>query len=79
MRFYEFEAKQLLNKSRIPLVQSEVANTVAEAAQIAADIGGPFILKAQAIAPGLAAVSTRELSDPAGAKAAAAELLAIDD
>ena len=79
MRFYEFEAKQLLKKHRIPLVQGEVANTADEAQKVASDIGGPVILKAQAIAPGLAAASVREAADPAGAKAAAAELLGLDD
>jgi succinyl-CoA synthetase beta subunit len=79
MRFYEFEAKQLLAKHRIPLVRSEVANTADEAEKIASDIGGPVILKAQAIAPGLAAAAMREAGDPTAAKAAAAELLAIDD
>ncbi len=79
MRFYEFEAKQLLQKHRIPLVQSEVAKTADEAEKIASDIGGPVILKAQAIAPGLAAQSMREAADPASAKAAATELLGIDD
>lgn len=79
MRFYEFEAKQLLHKHRIPLVRSEIANTADEAEQIASDIGGPVILKAQAIAPGLAAASAREVSDAAGARAAATELLEIDD
>jgi succinyl-CoA synthetase beta subunit len=70
MRFYEFEAKQLLKKHRIPLVQSELAQTADEAQKLAADIGGPVILKPQAIAPGVAAASMREASDPAGAKAA---------
>ena len=79
MRFYEFEAKQLLQKHRIPLVQSELAKTADEAAKAASDIGGSVILKAQAIAPGLAAASMREVSDPAGAKAAATELLGLDD
>lgn len=79
MRFYEFEAKQLLQKHRIPLVQSEVAKTADEVQRIASDIGGPVILKAQAIAPGMAASSVREVSDPAGAKAAATELLSLDD
>jgi succinyl-CoA synthetase beta subunit/citryl-CoA synthetase large subunit len=79
MRFYEFEAKQLLKKHRIPLVQSELAQTADEAQKLAADIGGPVILKPQAIAPGVAAASMREASDPAGAKAAAAELLGLDD
>ena len=79
MRFYEFEAKQLLQKYRIPLVQSEVAKTADEAQKVASDIGGPVIVKAQAIAPGLGAASMREVSDPAGAKAAATELLGLDD
>jgi len=79
MRFYELEAKQLLQKHRIPLVQGKVAKTADEAEKIASDIGGPLILKAQAIAPGLAAASVRTLADPAGAKAAAAELLGLDD
>ena len=79
MRFYEFEAKRLLEKHRIPLIQSELANTVQDAERIAADIGGPVILKAQVIAPGLAEVSTRKASSPAEAKAAATELFAIDD
>jgi len=79
MRFYEFEAKQLLKKHRIPLVQSELAKTADEAAKIASDIGGPVILKPQAIAPGVAAASAKELTDPAGVKAIATELLEIDD
>ena len=79
MRFYEFEAKQLLQKHGIPLVQSELAKTADEAAKVASDIGGSVILKAQAIAPGLAAASMREASDQAGAKAAATELLGLDD
>ena len=79
MRFYEFEAKQLLAKHRIPLVQSELAQTADDVARIASDIGGPVILKPQAIAPGVAASSMKEVGDPAEAKAAAAELLVIDD
>jgi succinyl-CoA synthetase beta subunit/citryl-CoA synthetase large subunit len=79
MRFYEFEAKQLLNKHGIPLVQSELVETPKEAKKVAAKIGGPVILKAQVIAPGLAAASVKEAADPASAKSAAAELLALDD
>jgi len=79
MRFYEFEAKQLLQKHGIPLVQSGHATTVKDAQRMASEIGGPVILKAQVIAPGLAAASVKEASDAPGAKAAAAELLQIDD
>jgi len=79
MRFYEFEAKQLLKKHGIPLVQSEVIRTADEAQKVASSIGGPVILKAQVIAPGLGAASVRKAADPAGARAAAAELLELDD
>ncbi len=79
MRFYEFEAKQLLQKHRIPLVQSELAKTPDDAERIASGIGGTVILKPQAIAPGVAASSMREAADPAAAKAAATELLGLDD
>ena len=79
MRFYEFEAKQLLQKHRIPLVQSELAKTPGDAKRIASGIGGTVILKPQAIAPGVAASSMREAADPAAAKAAATELLGLDD
>ncbi|MDH3728638.1 MAG: acetate--CoA ligase family protein, partial [Myxococcales bacterium] len=79
MRFYEFEAKRLLKKHGIPLVQSEVAETADEAKEAAAEIGGPVILKAQVIAPGLTAASVKEAADPAGAKTAAIKLLELDD
>jgi succinyl-CoA synthetase beta subunit len=79
MRFYEFEAKQLLKKHGIPLVQSELVETPKKAKKVATNIGGPVILKAQVIAPGLAAASVKEAADPASAKSAAAELLALDD
>lgn len=79
MRFYEFEAKQLLEKHRIPLVESRLVKTADEAAKAASEIGGPIIVKAQAIAPGLAASSVKEASDASGAKAAASELFGIDD
>lgn len=79
MRFYEFEAKQLLKKHRIPLVQSELARTADEVEKIASDIGGALILKPQAIAPGVAAKSAKEVADPAAAKATTGELLGLDD
>lgn len=79
MRFYEFEAKQLLEKHRMPLVESRLVQTAEEAAKAASEIGGPVILKAQAIAPGLAAASVQEASDAEGAKTAAAVLLGVDD
>lgn len=79
MRFYEFEAKQLLRKHGIPLVQGEVAKTAEDAERIASDIGGPVILKPQVIAPGMAGAWAKQAANAAGAKTAALELLKIDD
>ncbi|MEM7136177.1 MAG: ATP-grasp domain-containing protein [Myxococcota bacterium] len=79
MRFYEFEAKQLLQKHRIPLVKSEVAHSPDDAERIAESLGGPVALKAQVIAPGLGELSVRHADDAQNAKAAAEELFAIDD
>ncbi len=79
MRFYEFEAKQLLKKHGIPMVRGEVVQSAEEAKKAASEIGGPVVLNAQDIAPGLGAASIREAADPAAANAAATELLALDD
>jgi succinyl-CoA synthetase beta subunit/citryl-CoA synthetase large subunit len=79
MRFYEFEAKQLLRKHGIPLVQGGLAKTAEDAERIASDIGGPVFLKPQVIAPGMAGAWAKQAANAAGAKTAAAELLKIDD
>ncbi len=53
MRFYEFESKRLFGKLGIPLPKgSKVAATPAEAKAIAAEIGGPTVLKSQVLSGG---------------------------
>lgn len=79
MRFYEFEAKKLLEKHAVPLPKGGVASTAADAERLAAEIGGPVALKAQVIAPGLTKASVKRAATAAEAKQAAAELLKIDD
>ena len=50
MRFYEFESKQLFGKHGIPLPKgSRVAHSREEASAIAAEIGGPVVLKSQVL------------------------------
>lgn len=78
MRFYEFEAKRLLGKYGIPVPQGRVANTTAEAAGIAAEIGCPVVLKAQVLFPGKAGASTTVANSTAIEKEAA-RLLQLDD
>jgi succinyl-CoA synthetase beta subunit/citryl-CoA synthetase large subunit len=52
VRFYEFEAKQLLARHGVPLAKNGTAGTPAEAKRLAADIGGPVVLKSQVLSGG---------------------------
>ena len=53
MRFYEYESKALFAKHGIPLPKgSKVANSPAEARQIATGIGGACVLKSQVLSGG---------------------------
>lgn len=52
MRFYEFEAKALLAKHGIRLPRGGTAKTPEEAGRLAAEIGGPVVLKSQVLAGG---------------------------
>ena len=51
MRFYEFEAKRLLGKHGIPVPESGIAQTAAEAEKLASELGCPVVLKAQVLSP----------------------------
>jgi succinyl-CoA synthetase beta subunit/citryl-CoA synthetase large subunit len=52
MRFYEFESKMLLAKQGVRLPKGGVAKTPEEARKLAADIGGPVVLKSQVLSGG---------------------------
>jgi len=77
MRFYEFEAKKLLAKHGIPVVQGGLAQSGAEAEKIAAEIGAPVTLKAQVLSRRPEAFASADT--PAQAKQAAEQLLQIAD
>jgi succinyl-CoA synthetase beta subunit len=80
MRFYEFEAKRLLGKYGIPVPQSGLAHTAAEAERLASEIGCPVVVKAQVISPkALKAGAAKSAASPSQAKQAAEQLLKIDD
>ncbi len=79
MRFYEFEAKQLLAKQGVPTPQGGVAATAEEAERIAADVGGAVVLKSQVLAGGRMKAGGVKFADTsADAKDAAAEILALE-
>ncbi len=52
MRFYEYEAKQVLQKNGVPTSKGGVAKTADDAARIAGDIGGEVVLKSQVLSGG---------------------------
>ncbi|HEY8765724.1 MAG TPA: ATP-grasp domain-containing protein, partial [Dehalococcoidia bacterium] len=52
MRFYEFEAKRLLAKQGVRLPAGGTAEQPQDAHRIAADIGGPVVLKSQVLSGG---------------------------
>ena len=79
MRFYEFEAKALFAKHGIPLLKGRVAKTPAEAKQIAAEIGGPIVLKSQVLTGGRMKAGGVKFADtPEQAEAAAKTILALE-
>jgi succinyl-CoA synthetase beta subunit len=79
MRFYEFEAKQLLAKQRVPLPQGGTAKTADEARKLAADIGGPTVLKSQVLSGGrMKAGGVKFADSPDEAATAAEEITQIE-
>jgi succinyl-CoA synthetase beta subunit len=80
MRFYEFEAKRVLEKHGIPVPPSGMAHTPAEVEQLAAKIGCPVVLKAQVISPRLVkSAAAKTVNTPAEARKEAEQLLQLDD
>src|SRR3990172_9673969 len=79
MRFYEFEAKRLLAMQGIATPKGGLAATSEEAERIAAEVGGRVVLKSQVLAGGRMKAGGVKFADtPAQAKAAAAEILALE-
>src|SRR4051812_4564811 len=79
MRFYEFEAKALFARHGTPLLKGRVAKTAAEAKQIAAEVGGPVVLKSQVLTGGrMKAGGVKFADSPEEAEKHAATILALE-
>ena len=52
MRFYEYESKALFRRHGLPLPKSGLARSAEEAGRIAAELGGPVVLKSQVLSGG---------------------------
>lgn len=78
MRFYEFEAKQVLGKVGVPMPKRTFAHTPEEAETAAAEIAGPVVLKSQVLTGGRMKAGGVLFADtPAEAKTHAATILAL--
>src|SRR6478735_2666307 len=52
MRFYEFEARKIVELAGIPVTKYGFCKTAEEARAIAEDIGGPVVIKSQVLSGG---------------------------
>lgn len=79
MRFYEFEAKRLLARHGVPTSQGGTADSPEDARRIAAEIGGPVVLKSQVLTGGrMKTGGVRFAETPDEAAEAAAAILALE-
>jgi succinyl-CoA synthetase beta subunit len=79
MRFYEYEAREIVKRAGIPVTDYGFAREPVEVAPIAARIGGPVVVKSQVLSGGrMKAGGIRFADTPAEAEAHAREVLALE-
>jgi succinyl-CoA synthetase beta subunit/citryl-CoA synthetase large subunit len=79
MRFYEYEAREIVKRAGIPVTDYGFTREPAEAAQIAARIGGPVVIKSQVLTGGRMKAGGIQFADtPAEAERHARDVLALE-
>lgn len=79
MDLHEYQARQLLSRFGLPYPDGSIASTPDEAASIAAQIGGPVVVKAQVLTGGRGkAGGVRLAENPGQAKDIARQILALN-
>ena len=79
MRFYEYEARQILERAGIPMSAHGFARTGAEAEEIAAGIAGPVVIKSQVLTGGrMKAGGVKFADQPDEAAKLAEEILKLE-
>ena len=73
MRFFEYEAREIVKRAGIPVTKYGFAKTADEARQIAADIGGPTVIKSQVLTGGRMKAGGVKFADTPDEAAAHAE------
>lgn len=79
MRFFEYEAREIVKRAGIPVTDFGFAKTPAEARAIAERIGGPVVIKSQVLSGGrMKAGGVRFADDPAQAQEHAEAILGLE-
>src|SRR5271163_2123467 len=79
MRFFEYEAREIVKRAGIPVTDYGFTTDVAEAAVIARRIGGPTVIKSQVLSGGRMKAGGVKFADtPEQAEAHAREILALE-
>src|SRR5277367_924437 len=79
MRFFEFEAREIVKRAGIPVTDYGFTTDPAEAARIAARIGGPTVIKSQVLTGGRMKAGGVKFADtPEEAEAHAREILQLE-
>jgi succinyl-CoA synthetase beta subunit len=79
MRFYEYEAREIVKRAGIPVTDYGFTREPAEAAEIAARIGGPVVIKSQVLTGGRMKAGGIQFADsPADAERHARDVLALE-
>src|SRR6201994_1873197 len=79
MRFYEFEARKIVELAGIPVTKYGFCTTPEEARKVAEEIGGPVVIKSQVLTGGRMKAGGGEVADtPEEAEAHAADILKLE-
>src|SRR5881227_368462 len=79
MRFFEYESRAIVARAGIPVTKHGFAKTADAARQIAADIGGPVVIKSQVLTGGRMKAGGVQFADtPASAAEQAERVLALE-
>src|ERR687885_660347 len=79
MRLYEYESRQVLEREGIPVAGGGFATNAEQAKQIAADIGGPVVIKSQVLTGGRMKTGGVKFADtPDEARALAGQILSLE-
>ena len=75
MRFFEYESRKLVEEAGIPVTEYGFATTAEEAREIAAEIGGPTVIKSQVLTGGRMKAGGVQFADTPDEAAAHAEAI----